>query len=154
MILIALFLAVVACVVFITLGQRRIPTQNAKFMRGRRMYGGNRQFLPLKINQAGVMPIIFASSLLMIPAVMAQYLAQAFDQRGMVAEFLRMTYATLNDSGTYIYSVLYIGLIFFFCFFWTAITFNPKEMAEQLKDMGTFIPDTALERPRPIIWKK
>ncbi len=140
LILIALFLAVVACVVFITLGQRRIPTQNAKFMRGRRMYGGNRQFLPLKINQAGVMPIIFASSLLMIPAVMAQYLAQAFDQRGMVAEFLRMTYATLNDSGTYIYSVLYIGLIFFFCFFWTAITFNPKEMAEQLKDMGTFIP--------------
>ena len=139
-VLIILFVSVVVGVVFITLGQRRIATQNAKFMRGRKMYGGNRQFLPLKINQSGVMPIIFASSLLMIPAVVTQYLAQAVGQESLLFGFLSGTSSTLNDMGSYIYNISYIGLIFFFCFFWTAITFNPKEMSEQLKDMGTFIP--------------
>ncbi len=138
-VLVGLFVAVVAGVVFITLGQRRIPTQNAKFMRGRKMYGGNRQFLPLKINQAGVMPIIFASSLIMIPAVLCQYLARAFDMKSWFFGFFQTIAVTLNDSDSYIYLMLYVGLIFFFCFFWTAITFNPKEMSEQLKDMGTFI---------------
>jgi preprotein translocase subunit SecY len=139
-VLVVLFVSVVAGVVFITLGQRRIATQNAKFMRGRKMYGGNRQFLPLKINQAGVMPIIFASSLLMIPAVVCQYLASAVGHESGAYGFFSGVSSALNDMGSYIYNMLYIGLIFFFCFFWTAITFNPKEMSEQLKDMGTFIP--------------
>ncbi len=137
-ILIVLFVSVVFGVVFITLGQRRIPTQSAKFTRGRRVYGGTRQFLPLRINQAGVMPIIFASSLLMIPGVMLGFLAGRFE--GQTSEILNRTSTTLGDGTSYIYNMMYILLIFFFCYFWTAITFNPKEMSDQLKESGTFIP--------------
>lgn len=134
-VLVCLFLSVVAGVVFITLGQRRIPTQSAKHVRGRRVYGGQRQYLPLKINQAGVMPIIFASSLLMLPSLLFNGLSRVFWQNGW--NFL----ASLFSSGTsFTYNLLYVMMIFFFCYFWTAITFNPKEMAENLKDYGTFIP--------------
>jgi preprotein translocase subunit SecY len=130
-----LFVAVVAGVVFITLGQRRIPTQSAKHVRGRRVYGGSRQYLPLRVNQAGVMPIIFASSLLMFPWVVFQQLAQFYPNAfftGLAEAFGRGT--------SFIYNVLYIVLIYFFCYFWTAITFNPKDMSENLKSYGTFIP--------------
>ncbi len=137
-ILIVLFVSVVFGVVFITLGQRRIPTQSAKFTRGRRVYGGTRQFLPLRINQAGVMPIIFASSLLMIPGVLLGFLAARFE--GTTSEVLNRTSTTLGDGTSFLYNMLYILLIFFFCYFWTAITFNPKEMSDQLKESGTFIP--------------
>ena len=134
-VLVCLFLSVVAGVVFITLGQRRIPTQSAKHVRGRRVYGGQRQFLPLKINQAGVMPIIFASSLLMLPSLLFNGLGRLFWQSGF--SFL----GSMFDTGTsFVYNLLYVLMIFFFCYFWTAITFNPKEMAENLKDYGTFIP--------------
>lgn len=132
-----LFVAVVAGVVFITQGQRRIPTQSAKHVRGRRVYGGTRQYLPLKLNQSGVMPIIFASSLLMLPSIVFNMLAG-------VSKDWTMTFKNLADifsRGTsFTYNLLYIGLIYFFCYFWTAITFNPKEMSENLKDYGTFIP--------------
>jgi len=132
-----LFVAVVAGVVFITQGQRRIPTQSAKHVRGRRVYGGTRQYLPLKLNQSGVMPIIFASSLLMLPSIVFNMLAG-------VSKDWTMTFKNLADlfsRGTsFTYNILYIGLIYFFCYFWTAITFNPKEMSENLKDYGTFIP--------------
>jgi preprotein translocase subunit SecY len=133
--LLLLFVAVVAGVVFITLGQRRIPTQSAKHVRGRRVYGGNRQYLPLRVNQAGVMPIIFASSLLMFPRIVFTQLAQAFPNSVLEA---------LSDAfygGTsFVYNAVYVVLIYFFCYFWTAITFNPKDMAENLKSFGTFIP--------------
>jgi preprotein translocase subunit SecY len=133
--LVILFVAVVAGVVFITLGQRRIPTQSAKHVRGRRVYGGMRQYLPLRVNQAGVMPIIFASSLLMFPSLLFSGLDRAFPNT---------LWAPLHDMfmrGTsFIYNVLYVVLIYFFCYFWTAITFNPKDMAENLKSFGTFIP--------------
>ncbi len=133
--LLVLFICVVSGVVFITLGQRRIPTQSAKHVRGRRVYGGTRQYLPLKVNQAGVMPIIFASSLLMFPSVffhmMHQWSASAF-------------WANMDDAfqrGTsFVYNLCYVALIYFFCYFWTAITFNPKDMSENLKNFGTFIP--------------
>ena len=123
--------------VFITQGQRRIPTQSAKHVRGRRVYGGNRQYLPLRVNQAGVMPIIFASSLLMLPAMLFSYVAgYAGKHAGWLSDIAHMF-----DRGTsFVYSVLYIAFIYFFCYFWTAITFNPKEMSENLKDYGTFIP--------------
>ena len=136
-ILVVLFVAVVAGVVFITQGQRRIPTQSAKHVRGRRVYGGNRQYLPLRVNQAGVMPIIFASSLLMLPAMLFSYVAgYAGKHAGWLSDIAHMF-----DRGTsFVYSVLYIAFIYFFCYFWTAITFNPKEMSENLKDYGTFIP--------------
>ncbi len=139
-VLILLFVGVVFGVVFITMGQRKIPTQSAKFTRGRRVYGGTRQYLPLRINQAGVMPIIFASSLLMIPGVIFGYLAQTFTTGSTMFNAFSRTSSTLNDQSSFIFNLLYIGMIFFFCYFWTAITFNPKEMSDNLKESGTFIP--------------
>jgi preprotein translocase subunit SecY len=134
-ILSCLFVAVVVGVVFITLGQRRIPTQSAKHVRGRRVYGGTRQYLPLKINQAGVMPIIFASSLLMFPQIIFGWLTQMNPQPWL------NSLAGMFSSGTgFIYNLLYVVMIYFFCYFWTAITFNPKDMADNLKNFGTFIP--------------
>jgi preprotein translocase subunit SecY len=133
--LMILFVAVVAGVVFITLGQRRIPTQSAKHVRGRRVYGGNRQYLPLRVNQAGVMPIIFASSLLMFPSLIFTQLDRVFPNA---------VTSGLNDAfgrgAGFVYNVMYIVMIYFFCYFWTAITFNPKDMSENLKSFGTFIP--------------
>ncbi|MDX1927483.1 MAG: preprotein translocase subunit SecY [Pirellulaceae bacterium] len=138
-VLAALFVAVVFGVVFITLGQRRIQTQSAKHVRGRRVYGGTKQYLPLRLNQAGVMPIIFASSLLMLPGLLFGVIATWFQNKSVVAFFTSLGSAFTNgQSLTYV--VLYVLLIFFFCYFWTSITFNPKEMSENLKDHGTFIP--------------
>jgi preprotein translocase subunit SecY len=129
-----LFVGVVAGVVFMTQGQRRIPTQSAKHVRGRRVFGGGaRQYLPLRINQSGVMPIIFASSLLLFPHI----LFQSLSSHGSV--WLHLNDAFTRGSG-FIYNLLYVILIFFFCYFWTAITFNPKDMADNLKNFGTFIP--------------
>jgi preprotein translocase subunit SecY len=138
--LIILFVGVVFGVVFITLGQRKIPTQSAKFTRGRRVYGGTRQHLPLRINQAGVMPIIFASSLLIIPGMLMGGIASLFESGSFMFNTLNLIGLTLNDSVSFIYNMLYVALIFFFCYFWTAITFNPKEMSDNLRDSGTFIP--------------
>ena len=133
-VMVAMFVLVVIGVILITQGQRRIPTQSAKHVRGRRVYGGNRQYLPLRVNQAGVMPIIFASSLLMFPMIAFNYLANWTGWNW--AHFLRNAFS----GHGYIYMMSYIGLIYFFCYFWTAITFNPKDMANNLKDYGSFIP--------------
>ncbi|MEM9587110.1 MAG: preprotein translocase subunit SecY [Planctomycetota bacterium] len=139
-ILVVLFVVVVFGVVFITLGQRKIPTQSAKFTRGRRVFGGTRQHLPLRINQAGVMPIIFASSLLMIPGLMFNFFAGYTEAGTMLFSAFNAISLTMSDQTSYFFNLLYIGLIFFFCYFWTAITFNPKEMSDNLKESGTFIP--------------
>lgn len=136
LVLVCLFVAVVACVVFITQGQRRIPVQSAKHVRGRRQMGGQRSFLPLRINQAGVMPIIFASSLLMIPGLLFRALAGATGG----ATWSVVLAGAFGSGVSLTYNLMYVGMIYFFCYFWTAITFNPKEMAEHLKDSGTFIP--------------
>ncbi len=140
MLLVVLFVGVVFGVVFITLGQRKIPTQSAKFTRGRRVYGGTRQHLPLRINQAGVMPIIFASSLLMIPGMLMAGLASYVGSESILFKPLNLIGLTMNDQASFIFNLLYVVLIFFFCYFWTAITFNPKEMSDNLRDSGTFIP--------------
>jgi preprotein translocase subunit SecY len=137
-ILAVLFVAVVVGVVFITLGQRRIPTQSAKHVRGRRVYGGTRQYLPLRINQAGVMPIIFASSLLMLPGMFFNVLANVSSNNA--AQWFQNLAGLFSRGTSVTYNLLYVVLIYFFCYFWTAITFNPKEMSENLKDYGTFIP--------------
>jgi preprotein translocase subunit SecY len=134
-VLICLFVAVVVAVVGITKGQRRIPTQSAKHVRGRRVYGGTRQFLPLRVNQAGVMPVIFASSLLMIPYFLFKWLHSTTG-----AGWLGALEDAFWKQGGYTYNILYIAMIYFFCYFWTAITFNPKDMANNLKDYGSFIP--------------
>jgi preprotein translocase subunit SecY len=138
LILAVLFVTVIVGVIFITQGQRRIPTQSAKHVRGRRVWGGQKQSLPLRVNQAGVMPIIFASSLLMFPTLILNQLSQ-MEKVGQwwIVEQL---HASFGGERGYIYNVCYIGLIYFFCYFWTAITFNPKDMANNLKDYGSFIP--------------
>jgi preprotein translocase subunit SecY len=137
--LIIIFVAVVAGVVFITLAQRRIPTQSAKHVRGRKVYGGTRQYMPLRINQAGVMPIIFAQSLLMLPPVLLSG-AGSWMGNGTVARFITNIGNALGNYSSMLYVLVYIGMIYFFCYFWTAITFNPKEISDNLKDSGTFIP--------------
>ncbi len=140
-----LFIGVVVAVIAMTESQRRIPTQSAKHVRGRRVFGGTRQYLPLKVNQAGVMPIIFASSLLMFPAILFGFLETATSSwrdngaLGYIAGFFSEATAAFRAHG-YIYNLFYILLIYFFCYFWTAITFNPKDMADNLKDYGSFIP--------------
>jgi preprotein translocase subunit SecY len=129
-----LFVAVVIGVVAITKAQRRIPTQSAKHVRGRRMWGGTRQYLPLMVNQAGVMPVIFASSLLVLPFFVFGYLANSTNWGWAMA--LREIFQRQG----YFYNIMFIGLIYLFCYFWTAIIFNPKDMANNLKDYGSFIP--------------
>ena len=138
LILAVLFVTVIVGVIFITQGQRRIPTQSAKHVRGRRVWGGQKQSLPLRVNQAGVMPIIFASSLLMFPSLILQQLShmETVGQWWIVDQL----HASFGGERGYIYNVCYIALIYFFCYFWTAITFNPKDLANNLKDYGSFIP--------------
>jgi preprotein translocase subunit SecY len=129
-----LFIAVVVAVVAMTKAQRRIPTQSARHVRGRRVFGASRQYLPLKVNQAGVMPVIFASSLLIVPSLMFNYLDQSLNSP--VINWLHAGFF----PRAFLYNVLYVALIYFFCYFWTGITFNPKDVANNLKDFGSFIP--------------
>lgn len=136
LVLVALFIAVVVWVIAITQGQRRIPIQSAKHVRGRKVMGGQRQHMPLKVNQAGVMPIIFASSLLIFPNFIFQQLYNAFPDNS----FLSGMSSVFTPGSGFIYNLAYVVLIYFFCYFWTAITFNPKDMADNLKDYGSFIP--------------
>jgi preprotein translocase subunit SecY len=133
LVLILLFVGVVVAIIAITKGQRRIPTQSAKHVRGRRVFGGTRNYLPLRVNQAGVMPVIFASSLLMVPYFIFHALATPDRDWAVVG-------AEIFARQGYIYNLFYIALIFFFCYFWTAIMFNTKDMANNLRDMGSFIP--------------
>lgn len=140
--LIVAFVFVVAGAILITQGQRRIPIQQAKQMRGRRMYGGQRHYLPLRINHGGVMPIIFASSLMMFPMVLFAQL-----QRAMASQDPDSTIAKIVDAlnaafqpRSYTYNVTFVVMIFLFAYFWTTVQFQPKEMAKQLRDRGSFIP--------------
>lgn len=135
--LVMMFVGVVVGVVFVTLGQRRIPTQSAKHVRGRRVYGGTKQYMPLRVNQAGVMPIIFAQSLLMIPPFLLSMLGGG---EGFFSGLSLSLGGLLGDPTSMVYNLVYIGMIYFFCYFWTAITFNPKEISDNMKDNGTFIP--------------
>ncbi len=135
--LVLMFVGVVVGVVFITLGQRRIPTQSAKHVRGRKVYGGTRQYMPLRVNQAGVMPIIFAQSLLMVPPFLFNMMGGG---TGAFSQFMGKLGNTLGDPASMVYNLIYIAMIYFFCYFWTAITFNPKEISDNMKDNGTFIP--------------
>lgn len=137
-----LFVAVVVGVILITQAQRRIPVQSAKHVRGTRVFGGQRHSLPLKLNQSGVMPIIFASSLLLFPLYLfkqLEVLTQSVSWLHVLAAPVKMLADAFGGHGL-VYNLCYIGLIYFFCYFWTAISFNPKDMANNLKDYGSFIP--------------
>jgi len=140
MVLAVTFVAVVTGVVFITLGQRRITMQSAKHVRGRRVFGGTKNYMPLKVNQAGVMPIIFASSLLMFPMIIFTNLQRIGPQEGLWHNTVTFLAGVFGREHGYFYNLLYLILIYFFCYFWTAITFNPKDMADNLKNFGSFIP--------------
>jgi len=133
--LIAAFVFVTAGAILITQGQRRIPIQQAKQMRGHRMYGGQRHYLPLLVNHGGVMPIIFASSFMMFPPIIIEQLASRFIE----SEFLQTVRGAFSHSA-YTYNVLYMLLIFLFAYFWVTVQFQPKEMAKNLRDSGAFIP--------------
>src|SRR5262249_43038261 len=109
-------------------------TQSAKHVRGRRVFGGTRQFLPLKVNQAGVMPVIFASSLLVLPFFIFNAMASSWQW-----EWAASLKDAFERQGV-LDNLLFIAMIYVFCYFWTAIIFNPKDMANNLKDYGSFIP--------------
>jgi len=136
--LIAAFIFVVAGAILITQGQRRIPIQQAKQMRGRRMYGGQRHYLPLRVNHGGVMPIIFASSFMMFPSIIISQLRNI--EKLNESSFLLDLQMALTPGGAYTYNVLYMLLIFLFAYFWVTVQFQPKEMAKNLRDSGSFIP--------------
>ena len=133
--LILSFVFVVAGSILITQAQRRIPIQQAKHTRGRRVYGGSRQFLPLRVNHGGVMPIIFAQSLMLFPQVFVSKFAQWFPG----SAFIRYL-DTEFKRGSFVYVLLEAAMIYFFAYFWTTVQFQPKEMATQLRDYGSFIP--------------
>ena len=131
------FVFVVAGAILITQGQRRIPVQQAKQMRGRRMYGGQRHYLPLRINHGGVMPIIFASSLMQFPPILV---GQLLSVEKLANSAILGNIAMALQPGAYTYNVIYIIMIILFSYFWTTVQFQPKEMAKNLRNSGSFIP--------------
>ncbi|MCK8826221.1 preprotein translocase subunit SecY [Natroniella acetigena] len=137
----ALFLViaviVIGAIVYIHEGQRKIPVQYSKRVVGRKVYGGQSTHIPMKINQAGVMPVIFASSVLLFPATIAQFIQQ--DWAGAIARLL--------SPGSWLYTIIYAVLIIFFTYFYTAISFNPIEVADNMKKRGGFIPGRRPGRP-------
>lgn len=133
--LVASFVFVVFGSILITQAQRRIPIQQAKHTRGRRIYGGQRQFLPLRVNHGGVMPIIFAQSLMLFPGMFLDWLHSLFPGN-VTLGFLRNE---MSARG-YLFTLVEITLIYFFAYFWTTVQFQPKEMANNLRDYGSFIP--------------
>ena len=135
----------VGAIVFITEGQRRIPIQYASRVRGRRMYQGGTTFLPLRVNQAGVIPIIFAVSILLFPSQIAGYFAQS--QVTIVADIATFFVNTFGPSNLLVYGSLYFLLTVGFTYFYTAFTFKPDETAEQLRKNGGFIPGIRPGRP-------
>jgi len=137
LLLIGAFVFVVAGAILITQGQRRIPIQQAKQMRGRRMYGGQRHYLPLRVNHGGVMPIIFASAFMMFPPLIVSQLAKLESLKN--SSFIDTLQGALGYR-SYTYNVLYMLLIFLFAYFWTTVQFQPREMAKNLRDSGSFIP--------------
>ena len=138
-----LAIAAVAVIIFVQEGQRRIPVQYASRVRGRRMYQGGQTFLPLRVNQAGVIPIIFAVSILLFPAQIAGYFTSSPGIVGDIAQGI----VTLLSPGSWLYVTLYFLLTFGFTYFYTAFTFKPDETAEQLRKNGGFIPGIRPGRP-------
>jgi len=130
LILVVLMVAVVGFIIFVEQGQRRIPVQYAKRVVGRRMYGGQSTHLPLKINTSGVIPPIFASSIIMFPATIGSFVK---------IDWIQKITSTMRP-GQIVYELLFVGFIFFFCYFYTAVTFNPVDVADNMKKAGGYIP--------------
>lgn len=128
--LVVMMVAVIGAIILMERGQRKIPVQYAKRVVGRKVYGGQSTHLPLKINTAGVIPPIFASSIIMFPATIAGFIAVPWVQ----------SFAKQLSPGTVTYTMLYVGMIFFFAYFYTAIVFNPVDIADNLKKYGGYVP--------------
>jgi preprotein translocase subunit SecY len=135
LILALLFVGVIVGVIAMTKAQRRIPMQSAKHVRGRRMVGGTKNFLPMKLNTAGVMPVIFASTLLILP----QFIFSIIFSQTQWSWAGELAGVFSRGSG-WLYNISYIALIYVFSYFWVAVMFNPKEVSENLKESGSFIP--------------
>jgi preprotein translocase subunit SecY len=140
-IVIVIGIVIIAGIVYLEQAQRRIPVQYAKRMIGRRMYGGTSTYIPLKVNQAGVIPVIFSSSLIYLPSLAAT----AFGSNNSTLNRIVQTYFTRGDSAVYI--GIYAVLTIFFTFFYVAITFNPTEVSDNMKKYGGFIPGIRPGRP-------
>jgi preprotein translocase subunit SecY len=130
LILVVLMVLIVGVIIFVERGQRRIPVQYAKRIVGRRMYGGQSTHLPLRINTSGVIPPIFASSIIMFPATVANFIKVPWMQ----------SVAQAMTPGGIVYNLVYVGFIIFFCYFYTAVTFNPVDVADNMKKYGGYIP--------------
>jgi len=132
LLLMAMMVAVVAVIIFVERGQRRIPVQYAKRVVGRRMYGGQSTHLPLRVNTSGVIPVIFASSIIAFPQTIASFFQANNPWMQAVSEQLKW--------GMPLYNLLYVSFIIFFCYFYTAIVFNPDDVAENMRKYGGFVP--------------
>jgi preprotein translocase subunit SecY len=149
LVLAAGFVFVVAGAVLMTVAQRRIPIQQAKHMRGQKLYQGQRSFLPLRLNHGGVMPVIFASSLMIFPTTIFNAIDKSLNQAGTSAGFFGNAFRWLAQNfaiGEFPYVICEFLLIYFFSYFWITVQFNPEEMSKQLRDHGSFIPGL---RPGP-----
>ena len=144
------FVAVVAGSILITQAQRRIPIQQAKQTRGRRVVGGARHYLPLRVNHGGVMPIIFASSFLLFPNVIFGW----FTKHGLWPVGFWYQLSDAFRPGTFVYDFMYVAMVYFFAYFWVSVQFQPKELANNLRDMGSFIPVCGPANARPITSKR
>jgi preprotein translocase subunit SecY len=142
---VAVGIVIIGLVVFVEQSQRRIPVQYAKRVVGRRTYGGNLTYIPIKVNMAGVVPVIFASSLLYLPALIAQFNQPAVGEQPKEWVVWISNYLTQGDQP--LYMLMYFLLIIGFTFFYVAITFNPQEVAEDMKKYGGFIPGIRAGRP-------
>jgi len=139
-------LIIIVGVVFVEQGQRRIPVQYAKRMVGRRVYGGASTYLPLKVNQAGVIPVIFASSLIYIPHLITQLVDSGSANPG-TGWWSKFVASYLTNPASPVYIAIYFGLIIFFTYFYVSITFNPEERADEMKKYGGFIPGIRPGKP-------
>ena len=137
---VAIGLVVIALVVFVEQAQRRIPVQYAKRMVGRKMYGGTSTYIPLKVNMAGVIPVIFASSLLFLPTLIVQL-------TGSQSEWAQWIATNFSRGSSSAYLVIFFLLTVFFCYFYVSITFNPTEVADNMKSYGGFIPGIRAGKP-------
>ena len=149
LLLVAMMVAVIAAIIFVERGQRRITVQYAKRVVGRRMYGGQSTHLPLRVNTSGVIPVIFASSIIAFPQTIASFFQADNPWMQTVSEQLQW--------GMPLYNVLYVTFIIFFCYFYTAIVFNPDDVAENMRKYGGFVPgirpgqeDLGVPRPHPV----
>jgi preprotein translocase subunit SecY len=141
--MILLTIGIIVAVVYVELGQRRIPVQFAKRVVGRRMMGGQNTYIPLKVNQSGVIPIIFASSILLLPVIFSQFLGSGEGWRGEIAEFVDRY---IVNPQNFVYITIFALMVIAFAYFYNSIAFDPVRQADQLRRQGGFIPGV---RPGP-----